>query len=358
MGKYQIVEVKGKEQHAGSKAREDVARFAEEYGAKPLYIKCRERDSDSFIERILRFALPVFGWIKAYFSVEKNSMVILQNPFLRRQMGREQCIRALKAKKNCTIVSVIHDIGYLRGSNWIDPHRDSEFAFMKETTDYEIIHNDFMKKELEGKGFSAEQLVSLEIFDYYSEKEVTTKRTLTDKSADCAIAGNFDPKKSSYVYKIPELNSKFTLNLYGLNYQGESTEFINYKGSFPADEIPCILEGNFGIVWDGEEIDTCSGETGNYLRYNNPHKTSLYLVARLPVIIWSEAAMAEFVRREGVGICVNSFEEIKAAVDALTPEAYAKMVENTDRIAKRLETGYYLKNALKECEKRITENNR
>ena len=34
-------------------------------------------------------------------------------------------------------------------------------------------------------------------------------------------------------------------------------------------------------MWDGPSPDTCAGVYGAYLRYNNPHKTSLYLAAGL-----------------------------------------------------------------------------
>ena len=57
------------------------------------------------------------------------------------------------------------------------------------------------------------------------------------------------------------------------------------------------MEGNWGLVWDGNSIDTCSGNFGEYLRLNAPFKFSLYLAAKRPVVVWRESAMAEYVRK-------------------------------------------------------------
>lgn len=214
MNKYQIVELKEKNQHAGSKAREDVARFSEEFGALPLNIRCREMKNDSPKERILRYVTPAFCWLRVFLKVKQGSMVIVQNPFYHRQLGREQCLTALKKIKKCKIVSVIHDAEYLRGSVWMDKNMEAEFNFMKGNSDFEIVHNSRMKNEFQKLGFISEQLAELDIFDYYTEKPVETERTLSGDTADIVIAGNLNPKKSPYVYNFSKLQNKFTVNLY------------------------------------------------------------------------------------------------------------------------------------------------
>ena len=86
---------------------------------------------------------------------------------------------------------------------------------------------------------------------------------------------------------------------------------INYHGSFGVDEIPSKLTRGFGLVWDGDSLDGCRGQSGQYLRYNNPHKLSLYLSSGLPVVIWTGAAEAGFVREHGVGLCVDSLNDLE-----------------------------------------------
>lgn len=50
------------------------------------------------------------------------------------------------------------------------------------------------------------------------------------------------------------------------------------------------------MVWDGESIDGGLGLSGQYLKYNNPHKLSVIFTSGLPVIIWNEAAEAGLVK--------------------------------------------------------------
>lgn len=350
MNKYQIVEQTKKYQHAGSKAREDVAHFAETAGYKPIFIKCHILKNMSIFERTVKYLKPFPSWLRAFFKIKKNSAVILQNPFYNRQLGREQCLKLLKKIKKCSIVSVVHDAEFLRGSLWSDGNTQNEFNFMKSNSDLLIVHNEFMKKAFSEKGVSEDSLIPLEIFDYRTEGKLHIKKP-GENTPDIIVAGNLRRDKCPYVYLLNNIKNGFSVNLYGPNYDGNAeNKQIKYNGSFPSEKIPEIIDGKFGLIWDGDSADGCNGETGNYLRYNNPHKTSLYLVSRHPVIIWKEAAMARFVEKENVGICVNSLNEIKDKIDSVTDEEYEKMLENVNRIAERLEKGYYLKTALKKCE--------
>jgi hypothetical protein len=106
------------------------------------------------------------------------------------------------------------------------------------------------------------------------------------------------------------------------------------------------MEGSFGLVWDGETTQTCSGTYGEYLRINDPHKASLYLASGMPVIIWKEAALADYILKNGCGIAVDSIEEIPARVKELTPGEYETIRTNTIKIAGRLRGGRYTVRAL------------
>ena len=204
-----------------------------------------------------------------------------------------------------------------------------------------------MKKYLVEKGIPEDKLVCLEIFDYISSLEMSDNTN----SNSLAIAGNLSLGKSPYIYKLIEHKFDYKLNLFG-PYLDETIELgdkIKYFGSFKPDELPGKLEGKFGLVWDGESIDTCSGSTGNYLRYNNPHKTSLYLTAGIPVIIWKEAAMAKFIEKHKAGILVESLTEIDDVINNISDSDYTELKNNAVQIGMQLRDGYYYKKALQEC---------
>ena len=146
------------------------------------------------------------------------------------------------------------------------------------------------------------------------------------------------------------------MHLYGVNFSEEIAQNagnIIYHGSVPSDIIPEKFSKGFGLVWDGDRIDTCSGNTGTYLRYNNPHKLSLYLSAGLPVIIWDEAAEKPFVMENQVGFAVHSLYEIEEKLNSLTEKEYFNFVKHAEHMAKKLKAGEYTRLALKTAEESL-----
>ena len=191
----------------------------------------------------------------------------------------------------------------------------------------------------------ANKLIILEIFDYLNEKELSEKVTY-DKSV--IIAGNLSQEKSPYIYelsKIPDVQ----FNLMGVNYtENKEISNIHYLGAFESDEVPYQLKSGFGLVWDGTSIETCDGPTGNYLRYNNPHKLSLYLSSGLPVIVWKESALAAFVTSQKIGLVISSLYELPDILDTLSEKQYQEFVENIQEVREKLKKGFYLKKAINE----------
>ena len=82
----------------------------------------------------------------------------------------------------------------------------------------------------------------------------------------------------------------------------------------------------------------------------NPHKLSLYLSSGLPVIIWKEAAEADFVEKQGVGICVDSLKELSAKFEMLDENAYNKYAESVRELSEKLRTGQFGKYAILSAE--------
>ena len=113
------------------------------------------------------------------------------------------------------------------------------------------------------------------------------------------------------------------------------------------------MQGGFGLVWDGDSSDTCSGMYGEYLKINNPHKASLYLASNFPIIVWRQSALADFVRNNNCGILVNSLFEILESLESMSEDEYQELVKNSKRIGEKIRQGYYLKAALEKCEREL-----
>ncbi|HFI0078037.1 TPA: sugar transferase [Streptococcus suis] len=338
---YQIVELSETLMHAGSKATSDVTEILSQIGVESLEIMTIP-GSKNPIRKVARQLSYLNQWKRVCQKIDSESILFLQNPFYHNQFGRFTQLMNLKKNKNIKVISLVHDVSELRGS-FDSKYFEIEFSQMLELADVLIVHNENMKKWFIEYGVSEDRLIVLEIFDYLTDKPLAVASSLEKV---VTVAGNLSKEKSPFVYKLHQLPD-LDVNLYGVNYEKEIiSDNISYKGAFPSDQVPYELNAGFGLVWDGDSLDTCSGSTGNYLRFNNPHKLSLYLASGIPVIMWADSAEANFVIENNVGFVVTSLSEINGILDSLTLEDYLEYQNNAIYIGHRLQEGYYTKNTI------------
>ena len=335
--------------NAVGKARADVATILETLGAVPcdVQVDVTARAAASGLEKMLWHRRALEAMEKSTSHLGEGDTLYIQFPVISHSVFTGGLLRRL-TKKGIRVVLIIHDLETLRHAKE-SGHLPAKLRYRAEELqalrycDCMIVHNDAMKRMLAERGILEEKLVSLGLFDYLLSDEVPFDQSSFRQDGNVVVAGNLAREKSGYLYELPE---NMGWNLYGVGYNGEERPNINYKGSYPPEELPQKLEGSFGLVWDGPSAETCTSIYGDYLRINNPHKCSLYLAAGLPVIIWKEAALAKFVEENGIGITVASLYEIKDTVCRLTEEQYNKMKENCHRIGLRVRQGCYLREAL------------
>lgn len=349
MKRYQICETLSKDNNAGRKAPQDIISIAKKLGYSVLETKMRSQKSNNIIASLRRQIGYVKDWTVIYKSVKKNAVILLQCPGSR-QWIRQGVLKNLKKNKNIRIIALVHDVYELRLEVNDKFHR-REFQSMVEIADSIIVHNNIMKDFFIAKGVQKEKLIVLEIFDYL-QKERKVGYPKYEKSI--TIAGNLNPQKAGYIKHLGELD-KIKIYLFGSGYDSSMDCYahISYGGSFPPEQIPLQLNKGFGLVWDGDDIIGCTGENGQYLRYNNPHKLSLYLSSGLPVVIWKEAAEADFVKKYNLGICVDTLEDLDNVFAHLTKDDYFEMCKNVHEIGKKLRKGYYSTQAILNAEKVI-----
>ena len=330
--KYFLKETYVKANHAGPKARMDAEAIMVDVGFEEYYL------SESRKNNVLN----------------KNDIIVLQFPLLWKSLKKQIRMRFLK-KKNFKAYLLIHDIESLR-KNKIRTFSDFKHSIIHslqnktvlDRVDGIIAHNNKMKLELVKMGISAEKIVALEIFDYLIPDFNRNKTYVKDK---IFLAGNFDIRKTKYARNLPE---KPEFEIYGINFEHDNLpNNVHYKGAFSPDELPNHLQGGFGLVWDGDSSDTCSGMYGEYLKINNPHKASLYLASNFPIIVWSQSALADFVKRNDCGIIIDSLFEIAGALGNMDEERYRQLIENSRKIGEKIRRGHYLKKALEECERKL-----
>ncbi len=348
MKKYQVVELDIENKHAGSKAVNDVEIIADSMGYNvKLYIqnyKFKKKWYNSILNQFSRMK----SWFSLYRSIEPSSILLLQHPYRRIQFFRDFIIERLKKRKNVKIISIIHDIDELR-DEVLNLHHKKERAASFKDSSILVVHNQSMKQFVMSKGVPESKIVVLGVFDYlyngdYNPPKFTRKIN---------IAGNFEKWKSGYVYELSRIGS-VGFNLFGPNYKKkEKQQNVDYKGSFSPDELVSKLNEGFGLVWDGPELNTCTGGTGIYLKYNNPHKLSLYLASGIPVIIWKEAALAPFIQENGLGFAIDSLYDLPGLLNSISREKYDEMVKKMEKESYLIRKGEYMRNAFISAENKL-----
>lgn len=330
--------------NAGNKARNDVEEIVKREGYQALVLSVDNWYEMSTLKAQLHKS-KAFG--QALAQLKQGDELLIQFPMLHHSFFTTHHVKKAQ-KKGVKVHFIIHDLEALRYAN-LDtvPLKHKIRVQIQESgllgaADGIIAHNPIMKSVLVNKGVAEDKIVSLGIFDYlipnFQEKSGLTK------DQPIIVAGNLAQEKASYLYSLPE---EPAYNLYGVGFD-ESRALANetYFGSFLPDELPAALEGGFGLVWDGDSAETCSGVFGEYLRYNNSHKASLYLAAGFPVVVWEESALAHFVIDKQCGLVVSSLSDLKENLDTLSEEQYKEMLENAKQIGSKLRQGQYLRTAL------------
>lgn len=340
MKQFCIVERDSREFHAGSKARNDVGKILTGQGWTALPV--HRSQGKGIPDKLKMAAVTWMDWRKVSRTVSQGDTLLVQYPLdMYPKVSRVAIPFLRRMKENgVQIIMLIHDLDSLRG---VEGNGERHFL---ETADVLISHNQVMAEYLCERGYGDKAIRTLGLFDYLAQDVSTTCNTGDPR--EVVVAGNLRPDKAGYVYRLGQLDSQVRFRLYGPNYQESVPQAgVKYCGQYPPEQLPQVLRGGFGLVWDGDQVDTCAGVFGNYLKYNNPHKTSLYLACGLPVIVWDQSALADYVVEHHLGIAVGSLEDLPWRLQRMSREEYAVLCRGAAEMGSLLRRGDMLCRALR-----------
>lgn len=313
-----------------------------------------KRDIDDIVERLGyvnlarnsygqggagRFLTKFFAVARILKAMRKGDVLFLQYP-----MKKFYKLASTFAHwKGARVVTVIHDLGAFRRHKLTPAQENRRLS----KTDFLIVHNPTMRQYLLDHGYKG-GLHCLQVFDYLSPAKPAAYPT-PHAPWRVVYAGNLGHRRNEFLYRMEGVIGQWRFDLYGKGFDVESNRCrqVVYHGFIDSDDFIGHIEADFGLVWDGDSVDECTGPWGEYLRINDPHKTSFYLRAALPVIVWKQAAMAPFVLGMGVGIAVESLRDIERALSALTPAAYTVLKANATALGQQLAEGHYVTEGLR-----------
>ncbi len=327
--------------NAAGKAKTDCESILTEMGFKNLGFK-QSSIPNSAIGALKNF----FGITFALIRLPYKSTLCTQYPL---NKFRNYVLFVAKMKR-CNIITIVHDVRFLKGRT-SDAHKELKKIIPSNAI---IVHNESMKNWFLKQDVKI-PIIVLGIFDYILNKGLPDQNNdvTGEKMHEVVYAGGFGDGKNSYIYDIDLLERKnFRMNLYGMGFDYQKlktqkeTSVLNYEGAFPSDVVAYHIKGSFGLVWDGISTEECSGQYGQYLKYNNPHKTSLYILCGLPVIVWDKAAISTFITDNNIGFTVSNLDELSNKLESLSSEEYKKMKTNVDLVRTKIISGGYLNDAI------------
>jgi hypothetical protein len=317
---------KKKTNDAGSKAKNDVILFLKNKGFILFSIKV----SDNLIFNLINMFICILFKLPS----ENVNEYIVQYPIDSLILFR-LLVCLIKLKSKSKIFLVVHDVESIR---FYLPNNElknvkKELGIFNLSSGL-IIHNKKMYEWLKEKGVKV-PMSQLSIFDYYTDYKPS------DIYDGICFAGNL--KKSNFINK---LNITTKLNLYGPCENKRFSNNVNYMGVFTPEQLPYHLKGKFGLVWDGDSTEECVGNFGYYLKYNSPHKLSLYLSCGIPVIVWEKSAVSNFIKSNGLGMSIDNLSNIDDVYNSISEEEYTSMRNNALKLSSKLKNGVQLLKAI------------
>jgi hypothetical protein len=344
MGKSDIVqhcllltENNGQQFHAGSKARNDADIILSHYKFFHLINYSSGNNVEAGQSKgPIYYLKRVINWRKSALSLQgiRNKIIFAQFPDYSPPFFQGSIKRLFANNK---MIFLVHDVDSLRDFG----NQKDELEILNNAL-IVIVHNEIMAEGLKKRGVIKPQFITLGMFDYLSDKIPVLK---TFQKA-VVFAGNLG--KSQFLQKWLASKRNYDINLYGIGLDNQQSlpEHTNYCGSYSPEQLPHVIAGGFGLVWDGDSIETGHGPMGVYTKYNNPHKFSLYVAAGIPVIVWKEAAVAKIVRKYDIGICVDNLRQVNDFMNEITPLEYRRLVKNAQELQTRILSGFYLTRAI------------
>lgn len=325
-----------------NKARADIEQIAAEMGYAPFVLHAPDSANGSVWQAIQVGAKTLGDWVRAFYRMRQGDLLLVQYPYFPvKGYGVARLALHLLRWKGVKTAALVHDLDSLRRIGG-SAARGSDQLLLP-GFEVLIVHSQRMESYLRTVGVTC-PMILMEAFDCLSEGEIPVR----EKSRMVAIAGNLAADKSGYLKDIGKVPLEW--QLYGTNWAGSGSTRIEYHGEIAPEKLPETISGAFGIVWDGDSLDGLTSLYGAYALLNSPHKLSTYLAGGLPVIVAKNAAAADFVAREQVGVALNSLRELPELIRTMPEEDYQRYAANARRVGAQLRAGENTKRALRKLE--------
>lgn len=323
---------------ASVKPRTDIAQFLTGPDTRVVNVPI---DVNSKFSKAVGIGWTLSAYLREAIAGTNPQVVYIQYPVYS-AVVMDHALKILRKRSSAKIVLLVHDVESLRMSADHPEFLAAEIRRFN-SVDGLIVHNQAMADWLSNQGVTV-PMSQLQLFDYVNPQRLITDAT----SSNICFAGNL--RKAQFLNDVPF--KRVQVDVFGDGLTLTNSQLIDH-GSKSPDDLPKFLTDRFGLIWDGDSADTCSGEYGEYLKYNSPHKASLYLSSGLPVIVWSQSALASVISSLGAGLVVGSLAEIEPMLNELSEAEYLDMKHAALDTAKKLRSGQMIDSAVDSIEQKL-----
>lgn len=315
--------------NAGNKFTNDVIKICSVNSIDAIGYGCQAEDN------LLLRCVNFFKYsIKLCILISNHSKIYLLYPTMPKYFS---FLCYIKQIKDLEVIGIVMDLPSLCR----DVPDITLDIFNLKLMDKIIVQNRKQKVLLEKEGISYNRMGEIGILDFLGTPRKVDLNEWNKERTIC-YGGTLAPVAAGFIYKWMDTCKlkKLRVNIYGIGMKRKiDNEHFKYCGSFSPDKVLENLEGDFGLVWSGSEVNTCGGDKGIYYEYASPHKLSMYLMAGMPVIVSKNSALEDLVISKNIGIVIDSLNEIEERLDNISREEYQAMLEAVKREASIISRG-------------------
>lgn len=293
------------------KAKQDFAAIAEKHAYHPLIIDRASQTVDLNL-------------------IQKNDLLIHQYPSYLGDAWELDFLQNVQ-RIGARFGLMIHDFEPLR---ILDQRSNTAAWQLLAAADFLVVHNSAMAAVMLKANSTVFQLG---LFDYLTDTNSSTSRL----PETLAYAGSLT--KASW---LKDYSLNLPLEVFGRvprKWSLANKDQVNFHEALGPEIIAQSLESHWGLVWD---TNTKKAGYQNYEKINSPHKLSLYLAADIPVIVWQQAAIAEIVLQNHIGITIDNLHDISEQIKNAEIDFH-----KLKHFSNKIRSGYFTTTVLEKIDK-------
>ena len=283
-------------------------------------------------------------------DIPKDSIVFLHYPCNYLDTIIIEILKSTKVNRQNKIVTLVHQLNSFTYD--FNLYNDIEFL---NGSDYVLVHTNDMGRLLKKNGLKSET-IPINGFDYYVDGELKEEkeREENDKYSIDYICDS----KSDEDYLLNGFNRMRMKNYYVNYYSAERgvggelapVTDIRYLGKVDYKNLYKEMCGDFGIIYPVCNMRLSDEKS---LKLFTSVEETIYILNGMPLIVFSDNPNASFIKKEGIGIVVNSLDDIDETLGHLSNRRYNEMKRKVIRIRDKYTRGFYIKRAMENLESMI-----